>query len=205
VQRPRLAFQFAKLAFERVLRESGLVYSIVRPTAYFKSLSGQVERVRAGRPFLVFGDGRRTACKPIGEVDLADFLADCLVDPGRANRVLPIGGPGPAITMREQGELLCRLTGQPERIRSVSPRIFDVVLALLAPLSPLSARLEAKAEFARIGRYYATESMLLWDEGTRAYDAAATPAHGTETLEAFYQRILRDGLADQALGGHKLF
>ncbi len=37
--------------------ESGLTYSIVRPTAFFKSLSGQVERVRRGKPFLVFGDG----------------------------------------------------------------------------------------------------------------------------------------------------
>jgi divinyl chlorophyllide a 8-vinyl-reductase len=47
VQRPRLAFQHAKLAFEKALIESGVTYSIVRPTAFFKSLSGQVERVRA--------------------------------------------------------------------------------------------------------------------------------------------------------------
>ena len=39
VQRPLLAFQHAKLAFEKILIESGLTYSIVRPTAYFKSLS----------------------------------------------------------------------------------------------------------------------------------------------------------------------
>ena len=43
VQKPRLAFQHAKLAFERELLDSGLSYSIVRPTAFFKSLSGQVE------------------------------------------------------------------------------------------------------------------------------------------------------------------
>ena len=61
VQKPRLAFQRAKLAFEKVLVESGVAYSIVRPTAFFKSLSGQVERVRAGKPYLVFGDGRLTA------------------------------------------------------------------------------------------------------------------------------------------------
>ncbi|MBU3739127.1 MAG: NAD-dependent epimerase/dehydratase family protein, partial [Rhodoferax sp.] len=70
VQKPRLAFQHAKLAFERKLMESGLRYSIVRPTAFFKSLSGQVARVARGRSFLVFGDGRLTACKPIGDQDL---------------------------------------------------------------------------------------------------------------------------------------
>ncbi|WPZ37116.1 NAD(P)H-binding protein [Thalassobaculum sp. OXR-137] len=45
VQRPRLAFQKAKLAFEAELTGSGLTFSIVRPTAYFKSLSGQIDRV----------------------------------------------------------------------------------------------------------------------------------------------------------------
>ena len=205
VQRPRLAFQHAKLAFEAALQASGLSYSIVRPTAFFKSLAGQVERVRAGRPYLVFGDGRLTACKPIGEADLADFLVDCLEDPERRDRVLPIGGPGPEITPREQGELLCRLAGRPVRIRSVTPRLFDAALAVLGPLSHLVPPLQAKAEFARIGRYYATESMLVWDEAAQAYDADATPSHGTETLDAFYARVLRDGLAGQELGAHKLF
>jgi divinyl chlorophyllide a 8-vinyl-reductase len=40
VQKPLLAFQQAKLAFEAALIGSGLRYSIVRPTAFFKSLSG---------------------------------------------------------------------------------------------------------------------------------------------------------------------
>lgn len=205
VQRPRLAFQQAKLAFEATLQASGMDYSIVRPTAFFKSLAGQVERVLAGRPYLVFGDGRLTACKPIGEADLAGFLVDCLEDPDRRNRILPVGGPGPAITPREQGELLCRLAGKPVRIRSVTPKLFDAALAVLGPLSRLAPPLEAKAEFARIGRYYATESMLVWNEAAQAYDADATPSHGAETLDAFYARVLRDGLTGQELGAHKLF
>ena len=48
VQKPQLAFQHAKLAFEKALIGSGLTYSIVRPTAFFKSRSGQVERVKRG-------------------------------------------------------------------------------------------------------------------------------------------------------------
>ena len=51
VQKPLLAFQQAKLAFERALITSGITYSIVRPTAFFKSLSGQIER-GAQRPAL---------------------------------------------------------------------------------------------------------------------------------------------------------
>jgi len=61
VQKPLLAFQHAKLAFEKALVKSGMTYSIVRPTAFFKSLSGQLERVKKGKPFLLFGDGTLTA------------------------------------------------------------------------------------------------------------------------------------------------
>ncbi len=46
VQKPLLAFQQAKLAFEAELMASGLTWSIVRPTAFFKSQSGQVARVQ---------------------------------------------------------------------------------------------------------------------------------------------------------------
>jgi len=94
VQKPLLAFQHAKLAAEKALTASGMTYSIVRPTAFFKPLSGQVKRVRRGKPFLVFGDGTLTACKPISDDDLAGYLADCLDNTTRYNRVLPIGGPG---------------------------------------------------------------------------------------------------------------
>lgn len=77
VQRPKLAFQRAKLAFEAELMASGIDYTVVRATAFFKSLAGQVSRVQQGKPFLLFGDGRQTACKPIGEQDLARFLVGC--------------------------------------------------------------------------------------------------------------------------------
>ncbi|MEM6618911.1 MAG: NAD(P)H-binding protein [Pseudomonadota bacterium] len=109
LQKPRLTFQHAKLAFEAELRASGLSWTIVRPTAYFKSLSGQVPRVLGGKPFLVFGDGEMTATKPISDRDLAAYLVDCLADPATARCVLPVGGPGPAVTPRAQGEMIfCR-------------------------------------------------------------------------------------------------
>ena len=205
VQKPLLAFQRAKLAFEKELVESGLDYSIVRPTAFFKSLSGQVERVRRGKAFIVFGSGTETACKPIGERDLANFIADCLEQARFSNRILPIGGPGDALTPREQGALLFELTGMPPKYRKVPVGMFDAAIALLAPFARLSPKLKAKAELARIGRYYATESMLAWDAEKDRYDAAATPATGTVSLRDHYARMLREGPAGQDLGDHKLF
>lgn len=204
VQKPRLAFQHAKLAFEQALIDSGVGYSIVRPTAFFKSLSGQVERVRRGKPFLVFGNGTLTACKPIGDRDLGMFLAECIEDETRHDRVLPIGGPGAAITPREQGERLFALLGRPARFRHVPVKLLDGVVGLLDALGRISPALAAKAELARIGRYYATESMLVLDGATGRYDADATPSTGSETLFDFYARLVRgETMVDR--GDHAVF
>ena len=54
-----------------------MTYSIVRPTAFFKSVSGQLEVVKSGAPFVMFGDGEVTRCNPIAERDLAQYLIDC--------------------------------------------------------------------------------------------------------------------------------
>jgi divinyl chlorophyllide a 8-vinyl-reductase len=204
VQKPLLAFQHAKLAFEQALLASGLRTSIVRPTAFFKSLSGQVARVQQGKPYLVFGDGRLTACKPISDADLADYLVGCLDEPARWNRVLPIGGPGPALTPREQGEQLFALLGQPARFKQVPVALLDAIIGVLGVAGRLVPPLRAKAELARIGRYYATESMLVLDPATGRYSAEATPSFGSDTLLDYQARLLR-GEATLERGEHAVF
>jgi divinyl chlorophyllide a 8-vinyl-reductase len=205
VQKPRLAFQHAKLEFEQLLRESGLPFTIVRPTAYFKSLAGQVERLKRGKPFLVFGDGTLTACKPISEVDLARFMVGCIDNPAYHDKVAPIGGPGPAMTPRQQGEMLFGLLGKQPKFRSVRPTLLLRIARLLDGLGVISRSARNKAEFARIGHYYATESMLVWDENLGRYDAGATPEYGQDTLRDFYRRVLADGMEGQELGAAAVF
>jgi divinyl chlorophyllide a 8-vinyl-reductase len=167
-------------------------------------LSGQLQRVKNGKPFLLFGDGQATACKPISDEDLADFIASCLTDPDKFNRILPIGGPGPAITPRQQGEALFKLLGRPPKFKSVPVALLDVVIAVLSLLGKLIPVLADKAELARIGRYYATESMLIWNPDTLRYDADATPSHGTHTLIEAYAQWLERG-ATPARGDHAVF
>lgn len=192
VQKPLLAFQHAKLRFEAMLAASGIGYTIIRPTAFFKSLSGQVKRVQAGKPFLIFGDGNLTRCKPISDDDLARFIGSCIDNPGMLGKVLPIGGPGPAISLREQGDLLFALTGQEPRFRSVSPAMFTPAERVLSLGAPFSSWFAEKAEYARIARYYATESMLVLDPATAEYSADLTPEFGSETLESHYRRLLAE-------------
>lgn len=204
VQKPLLAFQQAKLAFESELISSGLRYSIVRPTAFFKSLSGQLKRVQQGKPFLLFGDGRLTACKPISDHDLAQFIASCLTDTDKHNQVLPIGGPGAAITPIEQGEYLFRLTGMRPRFRFVPVAMLDVIIYMLGAGKFIVPGWAVKAELAKIGRYYATESMLVWDQNAQRYDADATPSFGTHTLFDYYDQLVT-GKASVDLGEHAVF
>ena len=207
VQKPLLAFQQAKLAFEQVLIDSGLNHSIVRPTAFFKSLSGQVERVRQGKPFVVFGDGRLTACKPISDDDLGDYLAGCVDDESRHRRVLPIGGPGPAVTPRQQGEHLFALLGREPRFKQVPVALMDAIIGALGLAGRAVPALAAKAELARIGRYYATESMLVWDVAARRYDEQATPSWGRQTLFDHYAALVRGDTvtSDTERGDHAVF
>jgi len=82
--------------------------------------------------------------------------------------------------------------------------MLDAIILLLDGLGTILPRLKDKAELARIGRYYATESMLLWDPDAQRYDAAATPSFGTETLHGFYAQALRGEIADER-GDHAVF
>lgn len=197
VQRPRLEFQHAKLAFENTLRESGLTYSIVRPTAFFKSLSGQIDRARRGKPFLVFGNGRLTSCKPISDRNLGQFIAGCLDDSQRKNRILPVGGPGDAITPLEQGASLFSLLGRPPSFRHVPIGLLNAIIVLLNVGGKFSRRIAEKAELVRIGHYYATESMLLFNEEDGEYDADDTPSFGEDSLYDHYRRVLSGETANE--------
>jgi divinyl chlorophyllide a 8-vinyl-reductase len=255
VQKPLLEFQRAKLRFEAELAAAGdITYSIVRPTAFFKSLAGQVELVKDGKPFVFFGDGTLAACKPISERDLAAFMADCVAKPELANRMLPIGGPGGALTALDQANMLFRIAGVkpntfpvPVALMDGIIRIFDFLAKFFPALevsrssrssggggggparrggrcvprrragrrrhpsgwltcvSPYCCSSQDGAEFAKIGRYYATESMLVWDPQQQRYLADATPSYGGDTLEAFFTQAVREGLKGQDLGDAAVF
>jgi divinyl chlorophyllide a 8-vinyl-reductase len=205
VQMPRLAFQREKLKFEALLGESSVPATIIRATAFFRSLVGQVERVRAGKPFLLFSSGNTTACKPISDRDLARFMVSKLALPPSRTAVLPIGGPGPALTPQDQGRLLCETLGQPFRTTSLPPEMFDWIRWLISPLALVSQSMRDRMEFLRIAKFYATESMLCWDVDAGRYDADGTPEFGEDTLQAFYAGLASGEIALPERGEHSLF
>jgi len=204
VQKPLLTFQKAKLKFEDELQNAGdISYSIIRPTAFFKSLAGQVEVVQKGGPYVMFGDGQLASCKPISESDLAKYMADAIREPAMMNKVLPIGGPGKAMSALEQGTMLFELLEMEPKFVKVPIEVMDVVIKVLDVFAGFFANMKDAAEFGKIGRYYAAESMLVMKDDK--YNADATPSYGTDTLKDFFARVAKEGLAGQELGDQAVF
>ena len=107
-----LQFQYAKKDMEAKLREQSEVgYTIVRPTAFFKSVSGQVEVVNGGGPFVYFdlGGGKCATCNPIAEADLAAALIDTITDPSKKDALWNIGGPDDGLSMKQQVRVRARV------------------------------------------------------------------------------------------------
>jgi len=184
-----LQFQYAKKDMEEKLREQDdLTYTIVRPTAFFKSVSGQLEVVNGGAPFVYFdlGSGKSATCNPISEPDLAAALIDTIADESRKNALWNLGGPDEGLSMLQQGELVASVLGKEPKTLGVPIGIFDVIINLLQGAADLfkSEKLEDAAEFGRIGRYYAIEDMLTTDPADR---------YGKITLREHYERIAIDG------------
>ncbi len=189
VQKPRLAFQFEKLAFEEELKKSGLNFSIVRPTAYFKSLSGQIENIKKGKPYVYFGDGQITQCNPISEKDLSLYILSCIKDKTKWQKILPIGGPKQSITPKDIGKILFEIFEVSPKYKSFPTKILDAIRLLLLIISPFSNWAKNKSELIKIAKYYATESMLIWDEKKECYDANMTPSTGKDTLRDYFYSI----------------
>lgn len=189
VAKPWLQFQFAKLKFESALQgQSDMTFSIVRPTAFFKSVSGQLEVVESGAPFVYFdlGGGKTMTCNPIAEADLAVAMIDTIADPVKENFVWNLGGPDEGMSMEEQGAMLAEAVGKKPNLLSVPIGLFDVIINSLQWLADTfkSEKLEDAAEFGRIGKYYAVEDMLTTDPSEK---------FGSMTLMDHYRKIAKEG------------
>jgi len=174
--KPLLQFQLAKLKLEEELKtfSPSISHSIIRPTAYFKSLDGQIEAVRKGNSIMYFGSGQ-CAANAICEKDLAAFMVDAALQPeriGMLDTTRNVGGPDvPPIEKRQQGELIYDALNVPKEKRkfiALPLKIFDVLLSIASGasntftslgLKELGGACEDAAEIVRIVKYYATGKM----------------------------------------------
>ena len=101
--------------------------------------------------------------------------------------------------------MLFRLLNKKPKFARVPSTMFRAISVMMAPLALISEKISDLREFVHIGHYYATESMLFWDETSQKYSSDKTPEYGHDSLENFYREVLKSGLGDHKLGDHKLF
>ena len=92
-----------------------------------------------------------------------------------------------------------------KKITHISPKLFLVIIYFLMPLSKISKEIQDFREFLKIAYYYATESMLIWDEKNNIYSSDKTPEFGKETIEDYYKKILNEDMIYKELKDQKLF
>ena len=200
VAKPDLSFQTAKLKTEAALAGQGdVTYSVVRPTAFFKSLSGQVEILKGGGPFVYFdlGGDRSATCNPISEADLAMAIVDCVADPVRSSAggepIWNVGGPDAGVSMKRQGELIADAIAAVDGGERKDPwllpvpiGVFDGIVGAIKWVYDLTGADSVRDawELGKIGRYYAVEDMLTTAEAER---------YGAMSLREHYENVAKNG------------
>ena len=205
VQIPKLNFQHAKLAFEKNLENSKIDYTIIRPTAFFKSLSGQIKRIKQNKKFIVFDNGKKTKSKPISGDDLSKFIISAIDNENMKNKIIPIGGPGPARTFKEFGELIFQISGLSPKYFYFPSFVFKILIYIMKPISLVSVKIDDKIEFLKIAHYYATESMLFWDEKKLEYSDYKTQEFGDQKIERYYESVINGELEFKSDPNQKIF
>jgi divinyl chlorophyllide a 8-vinyl-reductase len=179
----------------------GVTHSIIRPTAYFKSLDGQIEAARKGSPILFFGKGTCSA-NAISQRDLAAFMVDSAVDPvsargGMMNTIRNVGGPDvPPLSKKQQANLIYDTLGVPEaerRFISLPLGLIGGLISFFQGVKALSTALnlegfaqkcEDASEIARIVKYYAEEPMVA---------IGKDEVHGNDTLRDHFRSVADNG------------
>jgi len=112
------------------------------------------------------------------------------------------------MSFKEQGELMFGLMGKEPNFICVPFGLFDVIQgALDFGASLLPDAMTDVAEYGRIGRYYAEQSMLVLDPATGRYSSEMTPGYGKTSLRDFLTEALQEGstkLDEQKLGDQSL-
>ena len=172
VKVPRLPLQLAKLKMENALMISGMDYTIVRPTAYFRDTAFQFDNIRQGRSGRVFGSGEYARYNPIAKEDLAEFMVNCAEDSHHRNRVYLIGGPETPeniVTNKRSIEMCFEALGKKPKISSLPCWLLLTAIGMTKFIALFIPKVRCVAEILRIIHYYSTNDMRAPGYGTRTF------------------------------------
>ena len=112
----------AKVLFENKLKQSGLEYTIIRPTGFFSDMQDFFKMAQKGRVF-VFGSGDNKI-NPIHGADLAEVCVNALKKP---EKDINVGGPE-LFTFKEIAELAFQVLNKKEKISTLPMWMIRITL-----------------------------------------------------------------------------
>jgi NADH dehydrogenase len=126
---------------EAIVRESGVPWVIVRPSAYMDVWTGVLfgNPEQPGPVATIFGRGDRVA-NFIAVDDVVSFVLAILEDASVRNEVVDIGGPT-EMTLMEFAVPIQRAMGLPEKRKQVPAPVLGVARLVARPFNEVAARL----------------------------------------------------------------
>lgn len=115
----------AKILFEEALKESGLDYTIVRPTGFFSDMLEFLNMAKKGRVSL-FGSGENKI-NPIHGADLAQVCVGAIK---KSEKEINVGGPE-IFTFKEIAELAFRVLNKQVKISYLPMWMIQIILPLM--------------------------------------------------------------------------
>jgi uncharacterized protein YbjT (DUF2867 family) len=154
----------AREMFVDELKNSGLKFSIVRPTGYFSDISENLKMANSGRVYLI-GDGEHKI-NPIHGADLAKVCVDAVEN---QECEIPVGGPE-TFTHAEIAELAFSVLGKDQKITRIPTWLVNLIVKMIRPFSK---------------RYY----MLAAFFTTVMQNDFNVPKTGTHSLKKYYEEF----------------
>ncbi|MFG2700701.1 NAD(P)H-binding protein [Streptomyces sp. NPDC048386] len=106
------------LAGEQAMRDSGLEWTVLRPSAFASNTLGWARAVRSGGPVPnTTGDGGQGVVDPR---DVAEVAVAALLDEGHAGRTYTLTGPE-VLSVPGQAAMLAEILGRPVGTRDLTP------------------------------------------------------------------------------------
>ncbi len=148
--------------FVRDLQDSGLNYTVIRPTGYFSDMSEFLKMAKSGRVYLI-GNGENRI-NPIHGADLAKVCVDAVTD---KEHEIPVGGPV-TYSIRKIAELAFLTLGGKPKITRIPPWLAHLAVKLIRPFNK---------QMSDLAQFFITAGQ----------NDGVAPATGTRTLKSYYE------------------
>ncbi len=120
----------AKWNTEQSLINSGIPYTIFRPSGYFVDFAEFfVPTIRDRGKFTIIGDGNITL-QPLAPEDLAEAFIQSIDNPAALNKVIKIAGPE-VYTLNEIVEIAARVAGREVKVKRLPFWLMNIVFSAM--------------------------------------------------------------------------